>query len=879
MKTRSSRVALCAAAGVAMAGLLSAARATISIDGSLDSDYGNPLAIQTNATGFGKSSDSSGNSPGGSELDAAYGVIQNGSLNLFFAGNLEGGNSYNHLNIFIADGRPGENTLTAGGSLGSMYGSQFSPGFQATYALDINGGGSPITEYINSYDLTQAAGSNPQGSYLGSFSGNSGTSSTVGNLSVSFNNTNYNLGVAAQPATPGGDGEVETGSNASSGAATLVSTGLEVSIPLANLGGTTGPVEVLADINGGGNNYLSNQFLPGLPTVVGNVGYQGHNLDPASPYTVNNQSGAFNLSGVTNAYFTVAAATGSTAVNGVWNTGSGSWSTAINWTNNALPTSAGDTATFAYNVSAPIVSLNGNHTVGRLTFNSSNGYTIAQGSSPSGGILTIDDTTDIAGVIPQINVLAGSHTISAPMNLASGVTVTAASGATLTVSSTIGGTGDITKTGVGNLNLTGSNTFSGNVNILLGAVEVDNASAVSNLVFIGNGQADGAYASLNLGTAGLTIPQTIITNQDDSGRDDQRAIAATYNSGNGTFSGSLYMDGGVSFYAPSGASLTYSGTINNGQDTASVAKHDVVVNAATGGTIILTNTETYTGATIVNSGTLTLTPSATLVSPTVIVNGGDLNFAGQSSGGFLTRTLAGSLTINSGGLVTVAPATSRSSRQLLVAHGLSFSGSLGAWAGKLDLANNDADIVGGNITNVIDQLHQGYNSATAPWTGQGIISSTAGANTTHLTALGAIVNSTDGATPLYGSGTSLGTFDGASPGATDVLIKYTYVGDANLDGKVDGSDYSRIDNGFSLGLTGWYNGDFNYDGVVNGSDYTLIDNAFNTQSASLADSLASPAAIATAQIAGSATAVPEPTSLALFGMTAAGFLGRRRRQF
>ena len=27
----------------------------------------------------------------------------------------------------------------------------------------------------------------------------------------------------------------------------------------------------------------------------------------------------------------------------------------------------------------------------------------------------------------------------------------------------------------------------------------------------------------------------------------------------------------------------------------------------------------------------------------------------------------------------------------------------------------------------------------------------------------------------------------------DVLVKYTYYGDANLDGKVDGSDYSRID--------------------------------------------------------------------------------------
>ena len=77
----------------------------------------------------------------------------------------------------------------------------------------------------------------------------------------------------------------------------------------------------------------------------------------------------------------------------------------------------------------------------------------------------------------------------------------------------------------------------------------------------------------------------------------------------------------------------------------------------------------------------------------------------------------------------------------------------------------------------------------------------------------------------------------------DILVKYTYYGDANLDGKVDASDYSRIDNGYLNHLTGWSNGDFNYDGVINGSDYTLIDNAFNMQGASLAAQI-SPAALA-----------------------------------
>jgi hypothetical protein len=126
-----------------------------------------------------------------------------------------------------------------------------------------------------------------------------------------------------------------------------------------------------------------------------------------------------------------------------------------------------------------------------------------------------------------------------------------------------------------------------------------------------------------------------------------------------------------------------------------------------------------------------------------------------------------------------------------------------------------------------------------------------------------------------------------------VLVKYTYYGDANLDGKVDGTDYSLIDasylsedfvNGVATNpISGWYNGDFNYDGVVDGSDYTLIDNAFNSQSNLVvnASEIAAPTAeIATPGIAVAPgiSAVPEPASLGLPGMTAAGLLGRRRRR-
>ncbi len=93
-----------------------------------------------------------------------------------------------------------------------------------------------------------------------------------------------------------------------------------------------------------------------------------------------------------------------------------------------------------------------------------------------------------------------------------------------------------------------------------------------------------------------------------------------------------------------------------------------------------------------------------------------------------------------------------------------------------------------------------------------------------------MIQNNQGGSPLF---TSAHPFDGIVPGSGDVLVKYTYYGDADLSGQVDGRDYARTDAGYAGHLTGWSNGDFNYDGTVDGSDYTLIDNAFNRQGSSL----------------------------------------------
>jgi len=69
------------------------------------------------------------------------------------------------------------------------------------------------------------------------------------------------------------------------------------------------------------------------------------------------------------------------------------------------------------------------------------------------------------------------------------------------------------------------------------------------------------------------------------------------------------------------------------------------------------------------------------------------------------------------------------------------------------------------------------------------------------------------------------TVDGSA-----VMIKYTYMGDANLDGTIDGGDYGVIDNFVQVpAASGYFNGDFNFDGVVDGGDYGIIDNNIQAQ--------------------------------------------------
>jgi hypothetical protein len=210
----------------------------------------------------------------------------------------------------------------------------------------------------------------------------------------------------------------------------------------------------------------------------------------------------------------------------------------------------------------------------------------------------------------------------------------------------------------------------------------------------------------------------------------------------------------------------------------------------------------------------------------VNVQAGTFTFPAAQSVTQPTAVTLDTLHIEAGASAVVASAQSHALRTVLVLNTLED-------AGTLDLKDNDLILHKADDANILTALQSGRNLGAGYWNGTGITSTTAAADTTHTTTLALIRNQDASGNPLFGDGAPLGLFDGQETYASDLIVKYTYYGDADLSGVVDGSDYSDIDNGYANHLTGWTDGDFNADGVVDGTDYALIDNSFNNQGASL----------------------------------------------
>jgi hypothetical protein len=246
------------------------------------------------------------------------------------------------------------------------------------------------------------------------------------------------------------------------------------------------------------------------------------------------------------------------------------------------------------------------------------------------------------------------------------------------------------------------------------------------------------------------------------------------------------------------------------------------------------------------------------------------------------HTIASPVTLNSDLTITTGSASTLSVTSPVVAPSTTI---VKAGAGTVQLARVEANLL--NITGGIVKISQKGTANSAA--GTSVVSTLfASAGTTIDLTNNSLVNNytTAGTLPdtirqMIGSGriaTSLGsgghalgyadnatlgrsTFGGLSVGSNSVLIGYTFSGDANLDGRVNGLDFNALSTNFG-DASGklWVNGDFNYDGLVNSADFTSLAQNFNA-------SMPSPSF-------GLGAVVPEPL-IGLF-CAAATLLCRRR---
>ena len=252
------------------------------------------------------------------------------------------------------------------------------------------------------------------------------------------------------------------------------------------------------------------------------------------------------------------------------------------------------------------------------------------GTTTLTGANTYTGGTTISGGTLQVG--NGGTTGSITGNVTDNGTLAVNRSDTWTLRGAISGSGAVQKSGAGTLALTGTNTYTGGTTVSAGTLSIS--------------------SDANLGSGGTLALEA------------NTALAFT---AGGTYSHSITIAGDPTFDVSTGLTVTQSGVIADGGVPGDVVKTG-------GGTLILSATNTYTGTTTVNAGTLSV--NGAIASSTVTVNsGGILGGNGTvgpttiASGGALapgnsigTITVGGNLTFNAGSSYNVEVSPSAADR-------------------------------------------------------------------------------------------------------------------------------------------------------------------------------------------------------------------------
>lgn len=426
-----------------------------------------------------------------------------------------------------------------------------------------------------------------------------------------------------------------------------------------NVTGTNG-----LTLNGGGLNLFVEGSISPFSTVgtynligyTGSIGGTGTNAlsvlnpQPAKTYTFGSTASNVTLKIESSGF-----------VSG-WNVATGGgWGTGTNW-NAGVPDQIGAVANMTFPLAAPdTVTLDAPRTVGAMSFDSAQGYTIAAGT---GGTLTFNNGVSQANIIGT----TGSHAISAPIILNSNTVAAIASGAAVTFAGPIGGASSLTKSGAGLLDLTNAtNGLTGPITITGGTL------GFSALGSIGAGALifDGGTLRYNAGNT-ADISGRVVTLAAGGGTINTNGNDATFANpiGNGGAGGLTKSGAGTLTLAPANTQ-TGATTITGG--SLAISTNDGLGAPAAGAGI------TLDGGTLVTTATFVLDNAGANARPiTVGAGGGAIDVAAAS-----TFTLPG--TLNGTGILTKA-----GTGTLVLPNATTFAGGTVINAGAVQLGNGAA---------------------------------------------------------------------------------------------------------------------------------------------------------------------------------------------